>query len=145
MTHTKDFKNRGYLRIFASYYRPHWRLFLLDMVCALCICLVDLLFPMVSRAAMQDLLPNKLYAAFFAVMAALALAYVLKGVFYFIVTYWGHLLGVRMEADIRRDLFTHMQDLSPPGFVYPHAGSVLRLLRQKPHRPADEPGHRRPL
>ncbi len=112
MTHTKDFKNRGYLRIFASYYRPHWRLFLLDMVCALCICLVDLLFPMVSRAAMQDLLPNKLYAAFFAVMAALALAYVLKGVFYFIVTYWGHLLGVRMEADIRRDLFTHMQDLS---------------------------------
>ena len=112
MTNKKDFKNRGYLRIFASYYKPHWKLFLLDMVCALCICLVDLLFPMVSRTAMQSLLPNKLFAVFFTVMAALALAYVLKGVFYFIVTYWGHLLGVRMEADIRRDLFSHMQDLS---------------------------------
>ena len=112
MTNQKDFKNRGYLRIFASYYKPHWKLFLLDMVCALLICIVDLLFPMVSREAMQNLLPNRLFTAFFIVMAALALAYVLKGVFYFIVTYWGHLLGVRMEADIRRDLFSHMQDLS---------------------------------
>ena len=112
MTNQKDFKNRGYLRIFASYYKPHWKLFLLDMVCALLICVVDLLFPMVSRWSMQTLLPNQLFATFFAVMAALALAYVLKGVFYFIVTYWGHLLGVRMEADIRRDLFSHMQDLS---------------------------------
>ncbi len=112
MTNQKDFKNRGYLQIFASYYKPHWKLFLLDMVCALLICIVDLLFPMVSRWSMQTLLPNQLFATFFAVMAALALAYVLKGVFYFIVTYWGHLLGVRMEADIRRDLFSHMQDLS---------------------------------
>jgi len=112
MTNQKDFKDRGYLRIFASYYKPHWKLFLLDMVCALLICIVDLLFPMVSREAMQNLLPNQLFATFFIVMAALALAYVLKGVFYFIVTYWGHLLGVRMEADIRRDLFSHMQDLS---------------------------------
>ena len=112
MTNQKDFKDRGYLRIFASYYKPHWKLFLLDMVCALLICTVDLLFPMVSREAMQNLLPNQLFATFFIVMAALALAYVLKGVFYFIVTYWGHLLGVRMEADIRRDLFSHMQDLS---------------------------------
>ena len=112
MTNQKDFKNRGYLRIFASYYKPHWKLFLLDMVCALLICIVDLLFPMVSRWSMQTLLPQKLFATFFAVMAALIGAYVLKGVFYFIVTYWGHLLGVRMEADIRRDLFSHMQDLS---------------------------------
>ena len=112
MTNKKDFKNRGYLRIFASYYRPHWKLFLLDMVCALCICIVDLLFPMVSRWSMQTLLPERLFTTFFAVMALLAGAYVLKGGFYFIVTYWGHLLGVRMEADIRGDLFSHMQDLS---------------------------------
>ena len=39
-------------------------------------------------------------------------AYVLKSVFYYTVAFWGHLLGVRMEADIRRDLFSHMQDLS---------------------------------
>ena len=103
---------RGYLRIFASYYKPHWKLFALDMVCALCICLVDLAFPVASRFAMQALLPQQAFRAFFAVMAVLAGAYVLKGFFYFIITYWGHLLGVRMEADIRRDLFAHMQELS---------------------------------
>ena len=105
-------RQKGYLKLFASYYKPHWKLFLLDMVCALCICIVDLLFPMVSRWSMQTLLPQKLFAAFFGVMAALIGAYVLKGGLYYIVTYWGHLLGVRMEADIRRDLFAHMQDLS---------------------------------
>ncbi|MBC8536460.1 ABC transporter ATP-binding protein [Feifania hominis] len=105
-------KRSGTLRIFASYYKPHLKLFVLDMVCALCICAVDLLFPVVSRYAMQSLLPGRLFGAFFAVMAALAGAYVLKSVFYYVVTYWGHLLGVRMEADIRRDLFSHMQQLS---------------------------------
>ena len=74
--------------------------------------LVDLTFPVASRYSMQNLLPGRQFGAFFAVMALLALAYVLKGVFYYIITYWGHLLGVRMEADIRRDLFTHMQKLS---------------------------------
>ncbi|MCI5928597.1 MAG: ABC transporter ATP-binding protein/permease [Pseudoflavonifractor capillosus] len=82
------------------------------MVCALFICIVDLAFPYFSRLAMKELLPQKLFVTFFTVMAVLAAAYVLKGVFYYIVTYWGHLLGVRMEADIRRDLFGHMQDLS---------------------------------
>ncbi len=109
---TQQMKKSGYLRIFASYYKPHWRLFALDMVCALCISLVDLIFPVVSRYAMQNLLPQKLFHTFFVVMALMVGAYVLKGGFYYIVTYWGHLLGVRMEADIRRDLFTHMQDLS---------------------------------
>ena len=105
-------KKSGYLRIFASYYRPHWKIFAMDMACALCISLIDLAFPFVSRFAMGELLPGKLFQAFFLVMAALVAAYVLKSVFYFVVAYWGHLLGVRMEADIRRDLFTHMQDLS---------------------------------
>ena len=104
-------KKSGYLRIFVSYYRPHVKLFFLDMVCALCICVVDLLFPVISRYSMQELLPDKLYMSFFIVMALLAGAYMLKGGFYYVVTYWGHLLGVRMEADIRRDLFSHMQDL----------------------------------
>lgn len=100
------------LRIFLSYYRPHLGLFLLDMICALGISLVDLSFPYVSRLAMQELLPQNLFGVFFVVMAALLGAYVLRSALNFIVTYWGHLLGVRIEADIRRDLFSHMQDLS---------------------------------
>ena len=108
----EQMRKSGYLRICASYYKPHLALFLLDMLCALGISLVDLAFPLVSRYAMQRMLPQRLFGLFFAVMAALLLAYLLKGIFYFIVTYWGHLLGVRIEADIRSALFSHMQDLS---------------------------------
>ena len=108
----EQMKQNGMLRIFASYYKPHWKLFALDMVCATVICIIDLLFPYISRLSLQQLLPQQAYKAFFAVMAILAAAYVLKSVMYFIVTYWGHLLGVHIEADIRADLFSHMQRLS---------------------------------
>ncbi len=103
---------RGYVPIFLSYYKPHLGLFILDMCCALGIALVDLAFPWASREAMNSLLPQSLYAAFFTVMGLLLAAYALRSVMYFIVTYWGHMMGVRIEADIRRDLFGHMQDLS---------------------------------
>ena len=108
----QQMKQRGMLYIFASYYKPHWKLFALDMACALVICVIDLTFPLVSRMSMQQLLPAQAYRAFFVVMALMAAAYVLKGGMYFIVTYWGHLLGVHIEADIRADLFSHMQRLS---------------------------------
>ena len=108
----EQMRKSGYLRIFTSYYKPHLSIFLLDMACALGICLVDLLFPMASRTALNELLPQNLFAAFFGLMAVLLGAYLLKALFTFIVTYWGHLLGVRIEADIRSDLFSHMQDLS---------------------------------
>ena len=103
---------RGYVPIFLSYYKPHLGLFILDMCCALGIALVDLAFPWASKEAMQRLLPQNLFGAFFAVMGILLAAYALRSVMYFIVTYWGHMMGVRIEADIRQDLFHHMQDLS---------------------------------
>ena len=115
----------GYLRIFLSYYRPHLGLFLLDMICALGIALVDLAFPFVSRIAMQNLLPDRMFATFFVVMGVLFLAYLLKGVFHYIVTYWGHLMGVRIEADIRSDLFAHMQDLSFSFFDHNRTGQLM--------------------
>ena len=109
--HSQRFQ-RGYVPIFLSYYKPHMKLFILDMCCALGIALVDLAFPWASRQALNELLPQSLYAAFFTVMGILLAAYALRSVMYFIVTYWGHMMGVRIEADIRRDLFHHMQDLS---------------------------------
>lgn len=96
---------------FIGYYRPHVGLFAADMVCALLIAAVDLLFPMVSRYAMQELLPHNSYLTFFAVMGALVAAYLLRAGFQYFVGYYGHLLGVRMEADMRGELFAHLQTL----------------------------------
>ena len=103
---------KSHVSIFLSYYKPHLHLFLLDMACALGIALIDLAFPYVSRLSMQELLPQNLFGAFFAVMACLLLAYLLRAGMYYIVTYLGHMMGVLIEADIRRDLFGHMQNLS---------------------------------
>ena len=105
-------KTSSTLAVFTSYYKPHMRLFILDMICALMIAAIDLLFPYLSRYSLQNLLPDKQYTAFFTVVAILVGAYILHSLFNYIVSYWGHLLGVRIEADIRRDLFSHMQNLS---------------------------------
>ena len=100
------------MRIFLSYYKPHKHLFILDMICAFLICLIDLAFPYVSRLSMRTLLPERQFDAFFHVVAIFIIAYICKGLLYFIVSYWGHLFGVRVEADLRRDLFAHMESLS---------------------------------
>ncbi len=106
------FSSTSKLAIFASYYKPHWRLFALDMSCALGISLIDLFFPVVSRYSLQQLLPQGRYRVFALAMLLCLLAFMVRAVFQFIVTYWGHLLGVHMETDMRRDLFTHLQKLS---------------------------------
>ncbi len=105
-------EKKSSLKHFVSYYRRHWRLFVLDLACALMIAAVDLAFPLASRYAMTTLLPADMYHTFFIIMGALVAAYLLKALFMYIVTYWGHTLGVRMEADMRHDLFTHLQKLS---------------------------------
>ncbi|MCI9263563.1 MAG: ABC transporter ATP-binding protein [Oscillospiraceae bacterium] len=121
----KDMKNKGHIAIFMSYYKPHMAIFLLDMACALGVCLVDLSFPMASRYALNELLPQGLFSAFFTLMAVLGAAYLCKAVFTFIVTYWGHLLGARIETDIRRDLFEHMQTLSFSFFDHNRTGQLM--------------------
>ena len=109
---TKEFQTRGTLSIFFHYFKAHRRLFALDMTCALLMSLVDLAFPYVSRTCMYDLLPNNLYGTFFAVMGIMLVAYIIRAGLQYIVCYWGHTFGILVEADIRRDLFTHIQTLS---------------------------------
>ena len=125
---TKDFQTRGKLSIFLSYFKPHWKLFLLDISCAFLISMIDLAFPLVSRTAMYDLLPNQAYQTFFTVMAIVVVAFVLRSVLYYIVTFQGHIFGIRVEADIRRDLFAHMQKLSYGFFSQNRTGQLMSRL-----------------
>ena len=99
-------------RIFMRYIAGQKKLFIIDMTCAVLVALIDLAFPYVSRASMYKLLPGKLYTVFFAVMAIMAAAFVLKVALYYVITVVGHNMGVLVESDMRRDVFTHMQELS---------------------------------
>lgn len=127
-TTKKDFKNWSELRIFLSYFRPHWKLFYLDMVSALAIAVIDLAFPAVSRWCMYTLLPANAWRTFWTVMAVVTAAYVLRSVFYYVITYWGHNFGARVEADIRRDLFRHIQELNYSFFDHNRVGQLMSRL-----------------
>lgn len=106
-----DFRDKP-LKIFVRYIARHRGLFAIDMLCAVLVAAIDLIFPLVSRYSMNELLPKKLYAAFFAVMAALILSFVIKGALSYVITVAGHRMGVLVESDMRRDLFSHLQELS---------------------------------
>ncbi len=112
MRRKKDFKNWGSVHIFAAYYVPHIKIFILDMVCALLISGIDLVFPYVSRISMERFLPENMFKAFYTVMGVCFAAYILRALMYYIITYWGHMMGARIEADIRSDVFAHIQKLS---------------------------------
>jgi len=120
----KDY-TRHPLVIFFSYFRPHWKLFAIDMLCALVTAGIDLLFPIVSRRSMQTYLPAGAYRTFYIVMAAVIAAYFLKGVLYYVITKVGHYMGVLVETDMRRDVFCHLQELSFSFFDHNRTGVLL--------------------
>ena len=125
---TREFQEKSTLQIFFSYFRPHRRLFLMDLGCALMISLIDLAFPYVSRWCMYELLPRSAYQTFFAVMAVVLAAFALRAVLTYVICYWGHTFGILVEADIRRDLFRHMQDLSFDYFDRNRTGQLMSRL-----------------
>ncbi|MCI9331977.1 MAG: ABC transporter ATP-binding protein [Oscillibacter sp.] len=124
----KDFQNTSTLGIFLSYFRPHRKLFLLDMGCALLISLIDLAFPAVSRWCMYELLPQSAYKTFFAVMGVVFAAFALRAALTYVICYWGHTFGVLVEADIRHDLFHHMQELSFNYYDKNRTGQLMSRL-----------------
>ena len=125
---TKDYQRKRPLFIFLSYFKNHKKLFLVDVLCACLIAGVDLLFPLITRSALYDMLPGKLYRTFFIVMVAVVVCYVLRSLLNYIVTFFGHMFGVRVEADIRKDLFAHMQTLSFDFYDRNRTGKLMSRL-----------------
>lgn len=116
------------LKTLLRYFKPHMRLFVLDMACAVLAAVIELAFPLVSRHLMYTLLPNQAYRAFFSVMLLVGLAYVLRSVCYYVMTYWGHTFGVRVETDIRADLFRHLQSLDFEFYDNNRTGNLMSRL-----------------
>ncbi|AZR73413.1 thiamine ABC transporter permease [Anoxybacter fermentans] len=113
------------LKRFISYYRPHWKLFCLDITCAFLITGIDLLFPIITRNFINDIIPNGKFELFWKFSFFLLILYILRTILQYILEYWGHVVGVRMEADMRRDLFTHLQTLSFSFFDKSRTGNLM--------------------
>ena len=125
---TKDYQQKSPLAIFLHYFGNHKGLFAVDLLCAMGIAAIDLAFPLVTRKALYDLLPNQLYRTFFLVMVMVALSYVLRTFLNYIVAVYGHTFGIRVEADIRKDLFAHMQELNFDYYDHNRTGKLMARL-----------------
>ena len=123
----KDYTKKP-LSIFVDYIRDEKKLFILDMCCAVLVSAVDLVFPYVSKNAMQTYLPQRMFTTFFVVMLILVSAYLLKSLLYYIITVLGHRMGVHIEANMRRDLFRHVQTLGFDYFDRNRTGTVMSRL-----------------
>lgn len=125
---TQDYRRKSPLAIFFHYFGNHRRLFAIDLSCAVGIAAIDMAFPLVTRRALYNYLPNRLYRTFFLIMLAVAASYVLRTFLNYIVAYYGHTFGIRVEADIRRDLFAHMQELSCDYYDKNRTGKLMARL-----------------
>ena len=100
------------LKRFFAYYRPHRRLFVLDFTCAVLSGLLELAFPLAVKAFVDKLLPGQNWGLIWGATAGLLAIYGLNTGLQYIVNYWGHVLGISIETEMRRRIFDHLQTLS---------------------------------
>lgn len=116
------------LRRFFAYYAPHRGLFLLDFSCAVLSGLLELAFPIAVKFFIDWLLPGQNWGLILACAAALLVIYLLNSGLMAIVTYWGHMLGINIETEMRRKAFDHLQKLSFSFFDNQKTGHLVARL-----------------
>ncbi|WP_312460453.1 ABC transporter ATP-binding protein, partial [Proteiniclasticum sp.] len=116
------------IKQFISYYKPHKWLFLLDMVAATLIAATDLIFPQITRTFINDILPNNDMERLVKVAIAMFFLYIFRFVMDYVVGFYGHLLGVKMEYDMRKDMFSHLQKLSFKYYDETKTGHIMSRL-----------------
>ncbi|MBQ2547500.1 MAG: ABC transporter ATP-binding protein [Treponema sp.] len=100
------------LKVFFSYYRPHLDLFVADMICAFFIAVIDVSFPFVTRHLLNTLIPKGAMRLFFCMIAFMLAVYCIRWICVWFVNYWGHVFGVKVETDMRRDVFSKLEEQS---------------------------------
>ena len=96
------------LKRFIAYYNPHKLMFTLDMIAAFFISLIGMVYPMVTNQMLNDLIPNRRYREIVIAGIAVLILYILRMLLRYFVQYYGHVMGVRMQKQMRTDLFSHL-------------------------------------
>ncbi len=116
------------LKRFLAYYKPHMKIFTLDMLASLCVSLIGIVYPIVTRNMLNDLIPNKKYQLIVVFGLTLLALYGVKMLLNFFIQYIGHVMGVRMQAQMRSDMFTHLEKL-PYSFYDTHeTGKIMSRM-----------------
>ncbi|WP_035495575.1 ABC transporter ATP-binding protein [Fusobacterium sp. oral taxon 370] len=116
------------LKKFISYYKPHKKMFFLDLLAAFLISICDLFYPILTRSILYDFIPNKKLKTIFLFLFILALIYIFKMLSNYFVGYYGHIVGVKIQADMRRDLFKHIQNMPISYFDKNQTGDIMSRI-----------------
>lgn len=104
------------------------KLFMLDMTCAFLAAAADLFYPMISRKIINDVIPNRQLSLLYKLVIFLVMLYILKLIFNYTVDYWGHVVGVRMQYDMRKEIFSHLQKLPFSYFDDNKTGHIMSRI-----------------
>ena len=113
---------------FIAYYKPHRKLFAIDMACAFIVAVCDLFYPIIAGNIIDDYVPNQNLRMLLIWSGVLLGIYLVKAVLNYIIQYWGHVVGVRIQGDMRRDMFRHMQKLPFAFFDENKTGTLLSRM-----------------
>ncbi|MDR2201879.1 MAG: ABC transporter ATP-binding protein/permease, partial [Clostridiales bacterium] len=116
------------VKSFARYYKPYRGLLAADLIFALLVALCNLFYPTVAKSIINDYVPNKLLTPLLIWCAALVLIYVLKAFLNYFIQHQGHVLGVRIQGDMRRDMFRHIQRLPFSYFDSNKTGVIMSRM-----------------
>lgn len=98
-------------RKFVVYYKPHWKLFAIDMVCAIIVAACNLFYPHIAQNVINSYIPNREMTAMLIWLGILLGVFILKMFLTYVIQYWGHIVGVRIQSDMRKKLFSHLEEL----------------------------------
>lgn len=121
----KTLKN---IMAFIAYYKPHKKLFFWDMICALFVALADLVYPLIAKNIINDYVPNQNVRLFLVWSGVLLVIYIVKAMLNYFILYYGHVMGVKMQAQMRQKLFAHLQKLPFSYFDENKSGTIMSRL-----------------
>ncbi len=116
------------LKRFVRYYRPHWRIFTLDMLASLLVALVGIVYPIITREMLNELIPDKEYRKIVLAGIGLLVLYILRMLLNFFIQYYGHVMGVRMQAEMRSDMFRHLEKLPYTFYDNHETGKIMSRM-----------------
>ena len=116
------------IRKFIQYYKPHRKLFFADMLCAFIVAVTGLFYPMIAKNMINDYVPNRNLRLLLIWGGVLLAIYLLKAGLNWFIQYYGHIVGVRIQADMRRDIFRRLQRLPFSFFDEHKTGSIMSRI-----------------
>ncbi len=116
------------LKRFIHYYKPHLKMFTLDMLASLAISIIGMIYPMITREMLNNVIPNRQIKMIYILGITLFILYFIRMLLRYFVQYYGHVIGVKMQAAMRKDMFSKLQKLPYEYYDNHETGKIMSRM-----------------